>query len=170
MYRLRYKPLQAVVPTPSDRHDRADTRIRLIHPRRAQPEDRIPRQPQPPEPGVLQPHPIHSFYDSTMECPTGWTRRLSLPGSVTFQRNINMNSLYAQDTYTRARLTLQGGVRFDAIGTSYPDTGAGGPDYLLMPTRIFYPAGPPMGNHWKDFTPRIGAAYDLFGTARRRSR
>ncbi len=65
------------LPTPSDRHDRADTRIRLIHPRRAQPEDRIPRQPQPPEPGVLQPHPIHSVPIQQWQCPTGWTRRLS---------------------------------------------------------------------------------------------
>ena len=63
------------------------------------------------------------------------------PGTVKFQRNILMTSFYAQDTYTRDRLTLQGGVRYDGIGTSYPDTGAGGPDYLLMPTRIFYPAG-----------------------------
>ena len=33
-----------------------------------------------------------------------------------------MTSFYAQDTYTRARLTLQGGVRYDGIGTGYPDT------------------------------------------------
>ena len=63
------------------------------------------------------------------------------PGSVKYQRNILMTSFYAQDTYTRARLTLQGGVRYDGIGTSYPDTGAGGPDYQLMPTRIFYAGG-----------------------------
>jgi hypothetical protein len=88
------------------------------------------------------------------------------PGTVKFQRNILMTSLYAQDTYTLSRLTLQGGVRFDRVGTSYPDTGAGGPGYELMPTRIFYPAGSTDGIAWKDVTPRVGAAYNLFGNGR----
>ena len=119
-------------------------------------------------------HPSQAYYNFTpfiqYRFNNGVPNRLDqtaiFPGSVMFQRNINMNSLYAQDTYTRARLTLQGGVRFDAIGTSYPDTGAGGPDYLLMPTPIFYPAGSTDGIDWKDITPRIGAAYDLFGSGK----
>jgi hypothetical protein len=88
------------------------------------------------------------------------------PGTVKFQSNLHLMSFYAQDTYTRARLTLQGGVRYDGIGTSYPDTGAGGPDYQLMPTRVFFPAGSTDEIHWKDITPRMGAAYDVFGTGR----
>jgi hypothetical protein len=88
------------------------------------------------------------------------------PGTVKYQRNILMTSFYAQDTYTRARLTLQGALRYDAIGTSYPDSGAGGPDYQLMPNRIFYPAGSTDGIDWKDITPRMGAAYDLFGNGK----
>jgi hypothetical protein len=88
------------------------------------------------------------------------------PGTVKFQRNILMTSFYAQDTYTRARLTLQGALRYDGIGTSYPDSGIGGPDYQLMPTRIFYPAGSTDGINWKDLTPRMGVAYDLFGTGK----
>ena len=39
-----------------------------------------------------------------------------------------------------SRLTLQGGVRYDHILTSYPDACVGGPDYPLMPTQICYPA------------------------------
>ena len=77
-----------------------------------------------------------------------------------------MTSFYAQDTYTRNRLTVQGGIRYDSIGTGYPDTGAGGPDYQLMPTALFWPAGTTDEIHWKDLTPRMGAAYDLFGNGR----
>ena len=98
--------------------------------------------------------------------PNRLTQTAVYPGTVKYQRNILMTSFYAQDTYTRDRLTLQGGVRYDAIGTSYPDTSAGGPDYQLMPTRIFYAAGTTDEIHWKDVTPRLGAAYDLFGNGR----
>jgi hypothetical protein len=88
------------------------------------------------------------------------------PGEVKFVRNIIPTAFYAQDTWTRDRLTLQGGVRYDAIRTSYPDSGVGGPDYQLMPTRVFYNAGSTETVDWKDITPRMSAAYDLFGTGR----
>ena len=88
------------------------------------------------------------------------------PGEVKFVRNIIPTAFYAQDTWTRDRLTLQGGLRYDAIRTSYPDSGVGGPDYQLMPRRVFYEAGSTETVNWKDITPRMSAAYDLFGTGR----
>ncbi len=119
-------------------------------------------------------HPSQSYFNFTPfiqyrfnnGIPNRLTQTGVYPGTVKFQRNILMTSFYAQDTYTRARLTLQGGIRYDGIGTGYPDGGVGGPDYQLMPTRIFYAAGTTDEIHWKDVTPRIGAAYDLFGNGR----
>jgi hypothetical protein len=35
-----------------------------------------------------------------------------------------------------------------------------------MPTRVFYEAGSTEGVNWKDITPRMSAAYDLFGSGR----
>jgi carboxypeptidase family protein len=119
-------------------------------------------------------HPSQSYFNFTPfiqfrfnnGVPNRLTQTAVFPGTVKFQRNILMTSFYAQDTYTRARVTLQGGVRYDGIGTGYPDTAVGGPDYQLMPTRIFYAAGTTDEIHWKDITPRLGVAYDLFGNGR----
>ncbi len=120
-------------------------------------------------------HPSQGYYNFTPfiqyrfnnGIPNQLNQTAIFPGQVTFQRNILMTSFFAQDTYTRARLTVQGGVRYDGIGTSYPDTFAGGPsESQLMPTRIFYSAGSTEGISWKDITPRMGAAYDLFGNGK----
>jgi hypothetical protein len=88
------------------------------------------------------------------------------PSAVEFVRNLVPTSFFAQDQWTTGRLTLQGGVRYDHILTSYPDSCIGGPDYPLMPKQICYPARSTPGVHWTDVTPRIGAAYDLFGNGR----
>jgi hypothetical protein len=98
--------------------------------------------------------------------PNQLTQTAVNPGEVKFVRNLIPTSFYAQDTYTRSRLTLQGGVRYDAIVSNYPDSSVGGAGYALMPNQISYAAGSTEGVNWKDLTPRISAAYDVFGNGR----
>ncbi len=86
--------------------------------------------------------------------------------AVEFVRNLVPTSLYAQDQWTKSRLTLQGGLRYDYILSSYPDSCVGGAGYPLMPTQVCYPARSTPGVHWSDLTPRVGVAYDLFGNGK----
>jgi hypothetical protein len=102
--------------------------------------------------------------------PNQLTQTAQIGGSgasaVEFVRNLVPTSFYAQDQWTTNRLTLQGALRYDHILSSYPDSCMGGPDYPLMPKQICYPARSTQGVHWTDMTPRIGAAYDLFGNGK----
>jgi hypothetical protein len=74
-----------------------------------------------------------------------------------------MASLYAQDQWTRGRLTLQGGLRFEHLSAEFPDQQIG--PNLYIPVGISFPARD-SGVGVKDIMPRIGAAYDLFGNGR----
>src|SRR6195256_5144748 len=79
-------------------------------------------------------------------------------------RNLLPTSFYGQDQWTTGRLTLQGGVRYDHLLTSYPELRVGGT--RLIPTEFVFPAGSVDGVHFHDITPRMGVAYDLFGTGK----
>jgi hypothetical protein len=83
---------------------------------------------------------------------------------VYFEEDIRSElALYAQDKWTVSRLTLNAGVRFDYQNTNFPaETLGPGP---LVPTRnLTFPET--AFEDWKDITPRLGAAYDLFGTGK----
>ena len=95
------------------------------------------------------------------------------------QHILNGHSLYAQDSVTRGRLSLQGGVRYDYQGSGWGDftTSANKrfpcsavvtttcSDRLINPA-IEYPAGSIQGVSLQNITPRMGAAYDLFGNGK----
>ena len=70
--------------------------------------------------------------------------------------------IYGQDQWTIKKLTLNLGVRFDYINAWDPaqsvDAGT------FVPARS-YPKTPNLPN-FKDLSPRVGAAYDLFGNGR----
>jgi hypothetical protein len=114
------------------------------------------------------------YYDSTViqvrtnnGVPNQITQNLAYPGWLRTGRHVIPVNFYGQDQWTRKRLTLQGGVRWDHGITNYTSDPIGGlPDYPLMPTQVSFPTGSTQGINWNDVTPRAGAAYDLFGNGK----
>ena len=76
---------------------------------------------------------------------------------------VRYNAFYAQDQWTRNRLTLSGGLRFDHSWSYYPEQSIGGTRFLPLVT-VFPESKGVEG--YNDISPRIGAVYDLFGTGK----
>jgi hypothetical protein len=72
-------------------------------------------------------------------------------------------AFYAQDQWTRGRLTLQGAIRFDHPWSTYPEQSIGGVPFLPAVTTFPESRGV---EGYNDITPRMGAAYDLFGNGK----
>jgi len=98
--------------------------------------------------------------------PNQLTQTLSVGPDTTYVRNLVPMNFFAQDQWTHNRLTLQGGVRYDSLISTYPDQGIGGPGWPFAPVELFFPSRSTPGYDWKDITPRFGAAYDLFGNGK----
>lgn len=70
------------------------------------------------------------------------------------------DGLFVQEQWTRDRLTLQGALRFDRARSWFPRQQEGPSRFLPRP--IAFPAT--LGvDSYKDLTPRLGAALDVFG-------
>ena len=71
-------------------------------------------------------------------------------------------SFFAQDQWTLGRLTLQGALRWDHPWSWFPET--------VEPANQFFPgatfAKTDGVTGYNDITPRMGAAYDLFGNGK----
>jgi hypothetical protein len=76
---------------------------------------------------------------------------------------VRYNALFAQDQWTRGRLTLSGALRYDNSWSYYPEQSIGGTRFLPEITVFPYTKGVE-GYH--DITPRMGAVYDLFGNGK----
>ena len=70
--------------------------------------------------------------------------------------------IYAQDQWTVKRLTMNLGVRYDAINSYVPEQSR--PDTQFVPAVTF--ARINNVPNWKDVTPRFGAALDVFGNGK----
>jgi hypothetical protein len=70
---------------------------------------------------------------------------------------------FVQDRWTIDRLTINAGLRYDQFIGGYPEQTLG--PTLYLPTRNLS-FSETTGNNLKDFTPRAGVTYDLFGNGR----
>jgi len=96
--------------------------------------------------------------------------RSGVPDSVTvyntprwWQERLNNDiGLYIQDSWTLKRLTLNPGLRWEYLNAQVTGTVAGAGRFV--PER----STPTVENlpNWKDFSPRFGIVYDLFGNAK----
>jgi hypothetical protein len=75
---------------------------------------------------------------------------------------VNTAALYLQDQWTMNRLTVTGALRYDHVWSHFPQQQLGPNPFV--PTAIVYE--PSDGVSYHDITPRIGAAYDIFGTGK----
>ena len=79
-----------------------------------------------------------------------------------YQNDVYMrgDGYYAQEQWTRNRLTLQGAIRYDRAWSWAPEQTEGPVQFL--PTPISFPKTE-IANAFNDITPRMAASYDLFG-------
>jgi len=75
------------------------------------------------------------------------------------------DAFYIQDQYTRGRLTLQGGLRYEHAWSWFPEGENGVVADNAYGTRFLFPELKGVTGY-NDITPRMGAAYDLFGNGK----
>jgi len=73
------------------------------------------------------------------------------------------DAVFAQEQWTRDRLTLQAALRFDRAASWFPAQQEGPSRFL--PTPIILPETSGVDSY-KDLTPRMGAVYDVFGNGK----
>ena len=80
------------------------------------------------------------------------------PRHLTINMKLNLG-LFVQDQWTVKRLTVNMGARLDSLDSYYDDQQLGASRFTPAQS---YPRRDNIPN-WKDFSPRLGMTYDLFG-------
>jgi hypothetical protein len=102
------------------------------------------------------------LYRFTGGVPTQFTQYAPVEGG-TGSKVIGEIGFFAQDRWTIKRLTLNLGIRYDQYIGGYPEQTLG--PALYLPNRNLH-FDAVTGNNLKDITPRVAAAYDLFGNGK----
>jgi hypothetical protein len=76
---------------------------------------------------------------------------------------VRSNALYAQDQWTRGKMTLQGAIRYDHAWSYYPAQQVGPTRFLTTP--VTFPETQGVVGY-NDIDPRFGVSYDLFGNGK----
>ena len=102
-------------------------------------------------------------YNFNQGNPTNFT--VAIPEWETADRT-EVAAIFAQDTWTRGRLTLQGALRYDRSWSFSPaDHNGTTATSKVNPTPITFDMTKSV-DAFNDITPRFGAAYDVFGNGR----
>src|SRR5688572_16680438 len=85
-------------------------------------------------------------------------------GEGQVSERLNTHAFFAQDQWTFKRLTVSGALRYDHATSRYGSTCVGAD--VFVPEALGYCTGEHDGVSFNDVSPRMGAAYDLFGNGK----